>query len=155
MLFPEFPSTLDGSISHCMDSQINQVATTSYRQKKQGIVLPLPNRLKNQWDDMKITLAGAAPINKKIHDSYVWEPSGGNFTVKSRYKFRQPINNLEKWNLRSAVWKNECLPKIKLFAWTLLKGKILIMENLRKKGIQGHPCVFYARRRRKAVSISS
>jgi len=86
---------------------------------------------------MKITLAGVVPINKKIQDSYVWDPSGGKFTVKSGYKFLQPNNNLENWNLRSAVWKNECLPKIKFFAWTLLNGKILTAENLRKKGIQG------------------
>lgn len=99
--------------------------------------LPLPNNLKNQWAELKTTLTRAAPINKTTQDNFVWDPSGEKFTVKSRYNFLQPSNNLENWNLWIAVWKNECLPKIKIFAWTLLKGKILTTENLRKKGIQG------------------
>lgn len=76
----------------------------------------LPNRLKNQWEDLKLLLAGIAPINKRSQDSYIWDPSGGNFTLKSSYKFFQNHNNHENWNLWSVVWKNESLPKINFFA---------------------------------------
>lgn len=75
--------------------------------------LPLPNHLKNQWGDLKRTLMGVAPTNKSAQDSFVWDPSGGKFTVKDGYQLLQSSNNLDNWNLRSVVWKNECLPKIK------------------------------------------
>lgn len=39
------------------------------------------------------------------------------------------------WVLHKVVWKSECFPKIKFFNWTLLKGKILTAENLKKRGI--------------------
>lgn len=96
--------------------------------------LPLPNHLKNQWANLKRTLMGVAPINKSTQDNYVWDPSGGKFIVKYGYQLLQSSYNLDNWNLRSAIWKNECLPKIKKkIAWTLLKGKILIAEDLKKK----------------------
>jgi len=86
---------------------------------------------------LKLLLAGAAPINKESQDSYIWDPIGGKFTIKSGYNFLQKYHNYENWNLWTTTWKNECLPKIKKFAWTLLKGKIPIEKNLRKKGFQG------------------
>jgi len=70
-------------------------------------------------------------------DRYIWDPSGGKFTVKEGYKTLQAPSATGKWNLFATVWKSECLPKIKHFNWTLLKGKILTAENLRKRGISG------------------
>jgi len=37
------------------------------------------------------------------------------------------------------AWKSKTVPKIKFFIWTLLKGKILIADNLQKRGISGPP----------------
>jgi len=41
------------------------------------------------------------------------------------------------WVLWKKVWKSESMPKIKIFIQTLFKGKILIADNLKKRGIQG------------------
>lgn len=62
----------------------------------------LPDRLKNQWEELKLLLAGAAPINKESQDSYIWDPIGGKFTIKLGYNFLQKYHNYENWNL----WSN-------------------------------------------------
>jgi len=78
----------------------------------------LPNRLADQWEDLKALLYASASINKQNKDTYIWDPSGGDYTVKSGYNFLQNDSNLEKWSLWTAVWKNACLPKVKFFVWT-------------------------------------
>ena len=45
----------------------------------------IPQRLKRQWEALKILLAGVAPINKQEQDEYFWGTIGGNYTVKSGY----------------------------------------------------------------------
>eukprot|EP00253_Pinus_taeda_P024119 PITA_24119 len=72
-----------------------------------------------------------------VEDRYIWDPSGGKFMVKEGYKILQATTQMANWNLHTTAWKSECLPKIKHFNWTLLKGKTLTVENLRKRGIQG------------------
>lgn len=101
----------------------------------------LPPRLKSQWEDLKILLVGAAPINKEDQDGFVWDLSEENYTSKSGYNYLQNYNNHNDWNLWKATWKNESLPKIKFFTWSLLKGKILIAENFKKKASKGLPNV--------------
>lgn len=64
-------------------------------------------------------------------------PKWRNLHCQIRIQFRSNQSNYENWRLWPTIWKNECLPKIKFFSWTLLKGKILIAENLRKKCIHG------------------
>ena len=99
--------------------------------------LPLPDDLKNLWAELKISLTGSAPTNRMKEDSFVWDPNGGNYTVKEGYKVLQNASATNNWPLQKAIWRTECLPKVKLFNWTLLHGRILTAENLRKKGIQG------------------
>eukprot|EP00253_Pinus_taeda_P011928 PITA_11928 len=96
-----------------------------------------PNDLRDLWTELKISLSGSAPTNKMAEDRYVWDPNGGQFTIKEGYKLLQDTTVTNKWNLHKVVWKSECLPKIKFFNWTLLKGKILTAENLKKRGIPG------------------
>lgn len=48
---------------------------------------PLPNCISAQWEELKPLLYGLALINKKRMDSYIWDPSGGIYTVKSRNNF--------------------------------------------------------------------
>eukprot|EP00253_Pinus_taeda_P019011 PITA_19011 len=89
------------------------------------------------WSNLKRSLAGSTPTNLGVEDRYIWDSSGGKFTVKEGYKILQATTQTANWNLHTTAWKSECLPKIKYFNWTLLKGKILTAENLRKRGIQG------------------
>lgn len=99
--------------------------------------LNLPNDLRNTWKDLKLSLISSAPKNLMAEDKFVWEPNGGCYTVKEGYRVLQNASAVNSWSLHKAVWKVESLPKFKLFNWTLLHGKILTAENLRKRGIQG------------------
>eukprot|EP00253_Pinus_taeda_P008374 PITA_08374 len=99
--------------------------------------LALPNDLRNIWADLKTSLIGSAPTNRMSDDKYVWDPSGGCYTVKEGYRSLQNASSINNWPLHKVAWRIECLPKVKLFNWTLLHGKILTAENLRKKGIHG------------------
>eukprot|EP00253_Pinus_taeda_P022784 PITA_22784 len=99
--------------------------------------LHLPQDLKELWHNLKTSLSGLAPINKEKEDRYIWDTCGGPFSVREGYKSLQNRNPTATWNLHTATWKTECIPKVKHFNWTLLKGKILTAENLRKRGIQG------------------
>eukprot|EP00253_Pinus_taeda_P025799 PITA_25799 len=99
--------------------------------------LSLPIGISNLWDDLKLSLIGSAPTNRSSDDKYVWDPNGGSYTVKEGYKALQNASATTNWHLYKPAWRTESLPKVKLFNWTLLHGKILTAENLRKKGIQG------------------
>eukprot|EP00253_Pinus_taeda_P033675 PITA_33675 len=99
--------------------------------------LAFPNDLRNTWNDLKLSLTGSAPTNRLAEDKFVWDPNGGCYTVREGYRVLQNASTVNSWSLHKAVWKVECLPKVKLFNWTLLHGKILTAENLRKKGIHG------------------
>eukprot|EP00253_Pinus_taeda_P020455 PITA_20455 len=76
----------------------------------------------SEWDQNRWTAWKKPPLPNRL--------SAQSKELKALLYGSAPIN-------KKSVWKNACLPKIKFFAWTLLKGKILIVENLRKKGIHG------------------
>lgn len=75
----------------------------------------LPSCLADQWEELKALLYGSPPINKQNKDTYIWDPSGGDYSIKSGYNFLYNYSNFEKWNLWTVVWKNVCLPKVKFF----------------------------------------
>lgn len=116
--------------------------------------LHLPQDLKDLWLNLKSSLSGLAPINKEKDDRYIWDTCGGSFSVKEGYKSLQNINPTANWNLHTAIWKSECIPKVKLFNWTLLKGKILTAENLRKRGIQGPSICCFCRAEEESIQHS-
>ena len=91
--------------------------------------LATPPRVKIKWEILKVHLARAAPVNKGEQDDFVWDPNGGDYTVKLRYNLLQKLHNQNDWSLRKVAWKSQSLPKIKVFTQTLLKGKILTSEN--------------------------
>lgn len=39
--------------------------------------------------------------------------------------------------IQSSIWKSGALPKIKAFSWILCHKKVLTVDNLKKRGIQG------------------
>jgi hypothetical protein len=55
------------------------------------------------------------------------------FEVKSYYKLKvnsELVNG--PWKI---IWKSKVLPRVAFFMWTAVLGKILTMDNLRKKNI--------------------
>lgn len=113
--------------------------------------LHVPPGLRDLWSNLKSSLSGSAPTNIGSQDSYIWDSSGGKFTVKEGYKAIQDTTHTTNWNLSTTVWKSECIPKIKHFNWTLLKGKILTAENLRKKGILGPSICCFCRAEEESI----
>ena len=79
-----------------------------------------------------------APISKKSRDRHGWGEKYGRYSMSEGYqRFSAGYNvpaNPKHWNYN---WNNTSLPKIDLFIWTLLHGKILIGENLEKRGLAG------------------
>eukprot|EP00253_Pinus_taeda_P005844 PITA_05844 len=110
-----------------------------------------PPLLKDQWINLKLSLSGSAPKNMRTEDRYIWDPCGGNLTVKEGYKSLQNLSPAAKWNLHAVAWKTECIPKVKYFNWTLLKGKTLTAKNLRKKGIQGPSICCFCRAEEESI----
>jgi hypothetical protein len=67
-------------------------------------------------------------------DKICWTPlKRKNFEVKLYYKMRinsEPVDG--PWK---SIWKSKTPPRVAFFVWTAALGKILTMDNLRKKNI--------------------
>jgi hypothetical protein len=76
----------------------------------------------------------AQQVHRNAEDQIRWSPDHrGKFAVKSYYKVlagrrAQPF----PWK---PIWKSKVPPRVAFFVWTAAKGKILTMDNLRKRGI--------------------
>jgi hypothetical protein len=56
-----------------------------------------------------------------------------NFEVKSYYKMRVNSESMDgPWKI---IWKSKAPPRVAFFVWMPVLGKILTMDNLRKKNI--------------------
>eukprot|EP00253_Pinus_taeda_P015965 PITA_15965 len=118
-------------------NSLYDISTWEHNSWKDWKSLSPPTNLRDLWAELKISLSGSAPVNKSTEDRFVWDPNRGKYTVKEGYKLLQNAIVTNNWALHKVVWKSECLPKVKFFNWTLLKCKILMAENLRKRGILG------------------
>ena len=56
----------------------------------------------------------------------------GNFTIKSTYTLM--FNNESCPTMWSKVWITNLIPKINFFWWTVQHGKILTLDNLKRRG---------------------
>ena len=56
----------------------------------------IPFNLTNEWDKLISLLVGEAPIDKNKNDIHIWEPIGGDYTVKIGYqKLHEKQNHQE------------------------------------------------------------
>eukprot|EP00253_Pinus_taeda_P019059 PITA_19059 len=98
----------------------------------------IPAILEASLNAFKTHLHNRALVKKDEIDGLCWDPSGSTYTIKSGHHY---ISNstfqMPLWNHWKITWKSEAIPKIKIFIWLLLKGKILTAENLSKRGING------------------
>jgi len=67
-------------------------------------------------------------------DKICWIPARRkSFAVKSYYKvLSSPIQSSFLWK---SIWKVKGPPRVAFFVWTATLGKILTLDNLRKKNI--------------------
>ena len=60
----------------------------------------------------------------------------GSFSIKESYNIK--IGNQEDdegtWK---KIWISNMCPKVALFTWLVVKGRIITNENLRRRGVQG------------------
>lgn len=96
----------------------------------------LPNALEPKLNHLKTLLHSKAPNQEGEMDGFRWDASGMSYTVKAGHQYLcNRIYQISLWNHLKIVWRTEAPPKIKFFIWLLLKGKILIAENLRRRRI--------------------
>lgn len=117
---------------------LHSISLWNQREWQDWQILTIPTNLEVQWNKLRQLLKGAAPINYDEEDDFLWDPSGGKYTVKTGYKILQEQPNQQDWGFWKIVWQSESLPKIKMFTCTLLKGKILNREKLKKKASKAH-----------------
>ena len=83
-------------------------------------------------------LNGTTPLARREEDNFTWDPTGSPYSIKAGYEILLgEIYPSPSWAAWKQVWNSKALPKIKIFTWTLAKGKTLTVDNLNKKGIQG------------------
>eukprot|EP00253_Pinus_taeda_P006959 PITA_06959 len=115
---------------------------------------PIPHHLNDSFDSLCSSLHSIAPTIKGAKDEFRWDPSGTNYSIKAGYSY---LSSKEfptaVWAQRKILKRAEAIPKIKFFMWTLLHGKSLTAENLRKRGFFGPSRCPIVKRRRNPLSI--
>ena len=106
------------------------------------------------WDRQKLQLLLPAYEEKMLcikpsligaQDKLIWlGRKGGEYSVKSGYYVaveEEPDTrrNDAGFNWKRNVWALDCAPKVKLFAWKLLKGAIPVGERLLERHIEVDP----------------
>ena len=106
------------------------------------------------WDRQKLQLLLPAYEEKILcikpsligaQDKLIWlGTKGGEYSVKSGYYVaveEEPDTrtNDAGFNWKRNVWALDCAPKVKLFAWKLLKGAIPVGERLLERHIEVDP----------------
>jgi len=71
-------------------------------------------------------------------DSMVWTPSSWHgFAVKSYYNILSSPNKEEPGSFPwKSIWKVKAPPRIAFFLWATALGRILTVDNLRRRGFQ-------------------
>ena len=60
----------------------------------------------------------------------------GSFSVKEAYSIRI-LRNVVNDDIWKKTWTANLWPKVALFVWLVVRKRILTIDNLRKRGIQG------------------
>jgi hypothetical protein len=94
---------------------------------------PPPPHLQPQVHILFKYLKGASPLHQNSQYSRGWGAVG--YTIKEGYKeLLANKRNQTQTTWWKNVWNSDVLPKINLFCWTLMHGKILTGEILMKRG---------------------
>lgn len=99
---------------------------------------PIPQHLKGSFDSFCNHLHNIVPTIKDEKDESRWDPTGTNYSIKAGYNYlsskEYPTTIWTHWKI---LKRAKAIPKVTFFMWTLLHGKLLIAENLKKRGIVG------------------
>jgi hypothetical protein len=100
---------------------------------------------------------GCAPKSQTDKNFKGWGSS--DYIVNKGYKSMQEnVVSYPKVVVWNSVWHNDGMPKVNSFIWLLVHGRILMAENLRKRGIvgpsQGDKCRWDSLRSRRKYNVS-
>ena len=66
-----------------------------------------------------------------------WEyMSRGAFNIKEAYQIKITSQAVVD-DIWKKIWAANLWPKVALFVWLVVRGRILTCDNLRKRGVQG------------------
>ena len=87
---------------------------------------------------MLVHLIGLAPLDKITKDKHGWGTVSGRYSMTKGYhrlyaNYNVP-GNPGIWNY---LWNCGTVPKIEMFTWSLMHGRVVTCENLEKMGIVG------------------
>ncbi|KAK3180238.1 hypothetical protein Dsin_000127 [Dipteronia sinensis] len=89
---------------------------------------------KDQWH-VFMCLLDAVTIRNSIPDTLVWSfRSDGKFSVGS-FQYQLEDNNINNQLDHKFIWQGCCPPKIKIFMWQVLRGRIMVRQVLHNFGI--------------------
>jgi hypothetical protein len=75
-------------------------------------------------------------------DEQGWDSKGLEYIVKARYNsLLQDVSNPLCSRIWQFIWKGDLLPKINVFNWLMVHGRLLTVENYKKEEFRGHPYV--------------
>jgi hypothetical protein len=59
------------------------------------------------------------------------------FTIKEGYHLQENFHNQPKDHLWNIIWKSKIWSKVSTFLWILVQNRILIWDNIKKRGFMG------------------
>ena len=65
---------------------LHSISLWNQRDWQEWKALTISANPKVQWSKLRQLLKGAAPINYEEEDDFLWDSSGGKYTIKTRYK---------------------------------------------------------------------
>ncbi len=84
------------------------------------------------WSPSRLDLLYSNPVQGRGDDKISWgSPDSNRLELLSRY-LSSPFPRSFPWK---CVWKSKVPPRVAFFSWTAALGKILAMDNLRKRGL--------------------
>ncbi|KAK3211546.1 hypothetical protein Dsin_016252 [Dipteronia sinensis] len=90
----------------------------------------------DQWNGFKLVLENIK-LRNNIQDALAWHfCPNGIFSVSSfRRCLEESGDHMDEFF--PFIWKGICPPKIEVFTWQLLKGRLMVREVLRRFGVNG------------------
>ena len=88
----------------------------------------------NQWEVLCAILKEFG-ICESLNDSLIWKRTpNGRYSTNQFYKdvTKSESLNLEWWKL---VWSGLASPKVEVFCWQLMRGRITVKEQLARRGL--------------------
>jgi hypothetical protein len=109
-----------------------------HKQWQGWAVRNLPMDLDSDWDSLKLSLQGKAPLRKRGRDKRGWGRNAKPYSTALGYSTLLSLPHVPPNPvLWKSIWSFKTIPKIDVFLWTLSHDNIQTGENLQKKGWAG------------------